>query len=591
MLWRALLSAAETPSETVFLQDMAINTLREMYVNSMAAYADRPAFSMYEYPEEALTYRTFGERVELLAGLLREAGLRSGDKVALLSTNMPNWPVCYFAAVAHGFVIVPILPDFSGPELDKIIKHADCKALLVSDKLYSKISKETVENLNVVVRTKNLGVICRNVEQEGAFSEPRPDDIAAIIYTSGTTSEPKGVMLTHRNLASQIEMESRLFPIRPDDVFLSILPLAHTYECSVGMLLPFMSGASVVYLDKAPTASTLIPAMQKVRPTIMLSVPLIIEKLYKSQIASRFRKSKFLQKVYSWPWFRKLFHKMAGTRINKMFGGRIRFFGIGGAKLDEPTERFLAEAGFPYAIGYGLTETAPLLAGAVPGKVPFRSTGPMLEGIEARIEDPDPKTGEGEIVVLSPSTMKGYYKNPEATKAVFTPDGWFRTKDLGVFDKAGNLYIKGRVGSMIVGPSGENIYPEEIESVLNGHSLVTDSIVREEQGKLVALVHFNREELEKSFKHMKEEVSASTEEVKKNLMDYVNSQVSRFSKISKVEEQKEGFEKTPTQKIKRFLYSKSDKPEPERTEKPEVKKRFGRKAKTASGDKKTPGGE
>ena len=541
---------------------MAVDTLREMYLASISEYAGRTAFSMYEYPEETVTYGEFGERVTAVAGMLREAGLKAGDKVALLSSNMVNWPVCYFAAVSSGYVVVPILPDFSGPELDKIITHADCKALMVSDRLYAKISKETVNGLNIVVRTKNLGVIVQNVEGGGSFSVPKPEDIAAIIYTSGTTSEPKGVMLTHHNLASQIGMEYKLFPVRPDDVFLSILPLAHTYECSVGMLLPFSSGASVVYLDKAPTASTLIPAMARVQPTIMLSVPLIIEKLYRSQIAARFKKNEFLQKIYSWGWFRRLFHKFAGKRLLKMFGGRIRFFGIGGAKLDEPTERFLAEAGFPYAIGYGLTETAPLLAGAVPGRVPFRSTGPMLDGVQARIENADRGTGEGEIVVLSPSTMKGYYKNPEATKAVFTDDGWFRTKDLGVFDKGGNLYIKGRVGSMIVGPSGENIYPEEIESVLNGHSLVTDSIVREEQGKLVALVHFNREELEKFYRQLRQEVSISLEEVKRDLMNYVNAKVSRFSKISKVEEQKEAFEKTPTHKIKRFLYSKNDKDTP-----------------------------
>ncbi len=538
---------------------MEIKTLRDVYTASTEKYAGRLVFSMYEFADESYTYGEFAERVETVAAMLRGAGLRGGDRVALLSTNMPNWPVCYFAAVASGYIVVPILPDFSGPELDKIILHAECKALMVSDKLFAKISKEVTDWLNIVIRTKNLGITSQNVHEEGGFAEPQPEDVAAIIYTSGTTSEPKGVMLTHLNLARQIGMESHLFPIHPGDVFLSILPLAHTYECSVGMLLPFYSGASVVYLDKAPTASTLVPAMRSVRPTIMLSVPLIIEKLYKNQIVSRFRKKKWLKNLYSWRWFQRLFHRLAGGRIKKLFGGRIRFFGIGGAKLDEQTERFLADAGFPYAIGYGLTETAPLLAGAIPGRVPFRSTGPMLDGIAARIENADPATGEGEIVVLSPSTMKGYYKNPEATAAVFTPDGWFRTKDLGVFDSAGNLYIKGRVGSMIVGPSGENIYPEEIESVLNQHSLISDSIVREEQGKLVALVHFNREELENFYRRFKSEVSTSLEEVKKDIMDYVNSKVGRFSHITKVEEQCEGFEKTPTHKIKRFLYSKNEK--------------------------------
>lgn len=534
---------------------MEKKTLRDIFVHSTQTYAQRAAFSMYEFPDDALTYSQFAQRVADVAAMLRGAGISSGDKVALLSTNMPNWPVCYFAVVTSGMVVVPVLPDFSGAEIDRILTHSECKGLLVSDKLFSKISKEVVDRLNVVIRTKNLGIICQSDQSEGSVTEPGPDDLAAIIYTSGTTSEPKGVMLTHYNLSSQIAMEYTLFPVYPDDVFLSVLPLAHTYECSVGMLLPFMSGASVVYLDKAPTASSLLPALAKVRPTIMLSVPLIIEKIYRSQIASRFRKKKILKRLYSYTWFRRLFHKFAGKRIKELFGGRIRFFGIGGAKLAEDTEIFLSEAGFPYAIGYGLTETAPLLAGAVPGRVPLRSTGPMLEGVQARIENPDPETGEGEIVVLSPSAMKGYYKNPEATKSVFTPDGWLRTKDLGVFDSEGNLYIKGRVGTMIVGPSGENIYPEEIESVINGHSLVSDAIVREEEGKLVALVNFDRNEMEKIYNEFRHELSTSMEDAKVDLLNYVNSKVSRFARISRVEIHPEAFEKTPTHKIKRFLYN------------------------------------
>lgn len=538
---------------------MSVKTLRQIYLHSISKYADLPCFSLYENPDEVLTYRQFGQKVEQVVEMLRAADLSSGDHVALLSTNMPNWPVCYFAVVSCGMVVVPILPDFSGTELDRIIKHSDSKALFVSDKLYAKISKPLIDQLNIVIRTKNLGIIAQKVSSPGCCIEPRPDDVAAIIYTSGTTSIPKGVMLTHYNLVRQLEMEFELFPIKTEDVFLSILPLAHTYECSVGMLLPFMSGASVVYLDKAPTASTLISAMRKVRPTIMLSVPLIIEKLYRNQIASRFKKKKWLKRLYSYDWFRRIVHHLVGGQLKRIFGGRIRFFGIGGAKLDSDTERFLREAGFPYAIGYGLTETAPLLAGAVPGKVPFRSTGPILKGIEARLENVNPETGEGELVVLSPSAMKGYYKNEKATREVFTQDGWLRTKDLGKFDEYGNLYIKGRVGSMIVGPSGENIYPEEIESVLNSHSLVAGSIVREEQGKLVALVQFNREELEAKYQRFKQEFSTSVEEAKEDLMRYVNSQVSKFSHISKVEEQTEGFERTPTQKIKRFLYNKVDK--------------------------------
>ncbi|MCD8103232.1 MAG: AMP-binding protein [Alistipes sp.] len=546
---------------------MSYTTLRELHLRSIEQYTDRPCSSMYG--GERLTYGDFARRVDNLAARFHGAGLAKGDKVALLSSNMPNWAVCYFTAVVHGLIIVPILPDFSPEELDMIITHCDAKALCVSDKLFSKVSKTVVDKLSIVVRTKNLGVTGRESAKADCRPEDvpvpdvRPEDTAAIIYTSGTTSAPKGVMLSHGNLASQIHMETDLFPVYKEDVFLSILPLSHTYECSVGMLYPFSRGAQVVYLDKLPTASTLMPAMQEVRPTVMLSVPLIIEKIYKSQVASRFSKGRLKKYLYSKRWFQKIIHKFAGRKLTKIFGGRLRFFGIGGAKLDEATETFLRDAGFPFAIGYGLTETAPLIAGAIPGNVRPRSTGPVLKGIEARLENVNPATGEGEIVVLSPSTMQGYYKNPEATRNVFTGDGWFRTKDLGYFDRDGHLYIKGRLDNMILGAGGENIYPEEIESVINSHFLVTDSIVTEDKGKLVAMVHFNREELERRYHDFREELSHKMADIKKDVMNYVNSKVSKSARISDVEEHQAGFEKTPTQKIKRFKYSMARKPKGE----------------------------
>lgn len=537
---------------------MAFKTLREMYLQSVERFGSRPAFSILD--GDAITFSQFGERVEEVAGMLREAGLSSGDKVALLSSSMPNWGVCYFAAVSSGMVVVPILPDFSGSELDMIIRHSDAKGLMVSDKLFSKISKEVIDDLNIVIRTKNLSVISRRegIDIAGTVTPPREEDLAAIIYTSGTTSAPKGVMLTHRNLCRQVEMIYDLYPINENDIFLSILPLSHTYECSVGMLYPLAVGASVVYLEKSPSVSTLLPALKAVRPTVLLSVPLIIEKLYKSQIAAKFNKG-FKKRLYSIGFIRRMIHRKAGRILNETFGGRMRFFGVGGAKLDSVTERFLYEARFPYAIGYGLTETSPLIAGAIPGKTRIGSTGPVLSQIKARLENVNAETGEGELVVLSPSTMKGYYKNPEATADVFTEDGWFRTKDSATFDKDGYLYIKGRLNSMIVGPSGENIYPEEIESVLNQHSLVSDSFVKEEKGKLIAMVHFNKEEMERKYQHFKEGMGYKMEEIKSDILHYVNSKVNKFSKISTVQEQNEGFEKTPTHKIKRFLYSKNDK--------------------------------
>lgn len=537
---------------TLKLDKMGIDTLKELYDNSIKSFGSRPAFSMLE--RESMTYNDFDDRVEYVRGMLLSAGLNSGDKVALLSGNMPNWNVCYFAVVTLGMVIVPILPDFSGEELEMILTHSESKALMVTDKLYARVPKHVLDSMNIVVRTKNLGVISRTVSELGTPSVPRPDDLAVIIYTSGTTSRPKGVMLTHKALVRQIEMDFELFPVYPDDIFLSILPLSHTYECSLGMIYPFSKGSSVVYVDRPPTASNLLPALKLVRPTIMLSVPLVIDKLYKSAIVTPFGKTKLKRWLYRKGFSRKFIHRIAGKKLYKAFGGRLRFFGVGGAKLDMEAERFLFEGRFPYAIGYGLTETAPLLAGAIPGKTRLGSTGPILNGVEYRLDNIN-EDGEGELVVKTPCIMKGYFKNEELTREVLTEDGWFHTKDLCAVDGEGYLFVKGRLNSMIVGPSGENIYPEDIESVLNSHFLVADSIVTQDDGKLVALVHFNKNEMEQRYYEWKDNLSAKMEEIKKEVMNYVNSKVSKGSKIATVEEQEEEFEKTPSLKIKRYLYS------------------------------------
>ena len=559
---------------------MTINTLYELVRNSVEKFASKVAFSMFEGDD--VTYAEVGRRIEKVQEILTGAGLRAGDKVALLSSNMPNWGVCYFAVTSAGMVAVPILPDFSGEELDMIIAHSEAKALLVSDRLFTKLSKQTIERLNVVVRTKNLGVIAQRVRGEGTMAVPKPDDLAVIIYTSGTTSKPKGVMLTHAALCAQVGISSGIFPVLPDDVFLSVLPLSHTYECSIGMIYPFSMGARVVYLDRPPTASALMPALRAVRPSVMLIVPLIIEKIYRHQVLAKFNSNGFWRTLYKVGFLRRYLHRVAGKKLLKLFGGRLRFLGIGGAKLDGGAEKFLLEAKVPYAIGYGLTETAPLLAGAAPSQVRLGSTGPHAPGVQLRLEHINPDTRQGEVVALTPSVMLGYFKNPEATKEVFTDDGWFRTGDLGEFDKDGWLYIKGRLKNMIVGPGGENIYPEDIETVLNSHVYIADSIVTEQEGRLVALVHFNRDEIEamvdnwrEEWETKKEAWEAKTEQLKKEIMDFVNAKVNRFSRISEVVEEKDDFAKTPTHKIKRFLYNRSkdnDKPQREQPAgKPETK--------------------
>ncbi len=538
---------------------MTARTLAELARNSIEQYASKTAFSMFN--AEKVTYAEAGRHIRKVQEILVSAGLQPGDKVALLSSSMPNWGICYFAVTSAAMVVVPILPDFSPEELDMILAHSEAKGLMVSDKLFTKLSKESIRRLNVVIRTKNLGVLSQRVHTPGTLGEPKPEDTAAIIYTSGTTSSPKGVMLSHGALCAQAHIFEQMFPITSDDVFLSVLPMSHTYECSIGMIYPFSLGAQVAYLDRPPTASALMPALRAVRPSVMLIVPLIIEKIYRHQVLAKFTSNTFWRTLYRIGFMRRYLHRVAGKKLMKLFGNRLRFLGIGGAKLSRDTEQFLIEARVPYGIGYGLTETAPLLAGAVPGIVRLGSTGPKAPDVELRLENINPETRQGEIVARTPSIMQGYFKNPEATQAAFTADGWFRTGDLGEFDADGFLYIKGRLKNMIVGPGGENIYPEDIESVLNSHVCIADSIVTEQEGRLVALVHFNREEIEAMIADWREEWAnkreaweAKTEQLKQEIMEFVNAKVNRFSRISEVVEEKEEFVKTPTLKIRRFLY-------------------------------------
>lgn len=572
------------------MQSLEFNTLKDLFNYSIDKYKSNNAFAYVD--GKSYTYGQLGEETLKAHEILLNAGIGAGAKVALLGQNMPTWPVAYFSAVAFNRIIVPILPDFAEAEIRNVIEHSESTALFVSQRLAGKIPADIMESMNVVIDLDTLTVLKSKENQRTEItSDPQNGDLAAIIYTSGTTGNSKGVMLSHKNLCSQVYAVNILRPTFDWDVWLSVLPLSHTMESSLSMLLPMTAGASVFYMEKAPTPSLLVQALGKVKPTTMLSVPLIIEKIYRNSILPKFNGSPVMKAIYGTTPGRKLLNKVAGKKLMKTFGGRIRFFGIGGAKLDGVVERFLIESKFPYAIGYGLTETAPLLAGAVGKMVRWQSTGPAMHGVTLRIDNPNPENGEGEIVAMSPSVMMGYYKNPDATEQAFTADGYFRTKDLGIIDKDGRLYIKGRLSNMILGPSGENIYPEEIESVINGHPMVAESVVTQHKGKLVALVHFNpdklkaleeakdeaiaayyekKEQLMHSYEEKKEQLMQSYEEtkdaavkifnekieqLKKEVYEYVNTRVNKFSKISAVKDQPHQFEKTATQKIKRYLYT------------------------------------
>ncbi len=539
-------------------------TLQSFFRNSVKEFADNDFMTFVD--GTPYKFSDFENIVDSIIHFLEQSGIKKGDRVAILSQNMPNWGAAYFAIVSMGAIAVPLLPDFHPGEIENILNHSESKAIFVSNGLKAKIEGFKNKTLDCRISIEDFSVLegKTNVEYQ-QDKKPKKnyivdeEDLAVIIYTSGTTGTSKGVMLTHKNLAFDAVAGKKVQPVESTDRFLSILPLSHTYENTLGLILPLISGACIYYLKKLPSPSVLIPAMAKVKPTIMLSVPLVIEKIYRKKILSTINEKFATKALYKVPFFRKKLNKVAGKKLMKTFGGEIKFFGIGGAKLNRKVEVFLREAKFPYAIGYGLTETSPLLAGLAPEDTILQSTGPAIEGAEIKLHNINTKTGEGEVWAKGPNIMKGYYKEPELTKDVLTEDGWLKTGDLAILDKEQNLYIKGRLKNVIIGASGENIFPEEIESVINNFRYVVESVVIEQKGKLVALVHFNMEELENRYEHMKTEVTNYVEqkidELAVELQEYVNSRVNKFSRVQLVIAHPTPFTKTATQKIKRFLYT------------------------------------
>ena len=554
-----------------------VTTLAKLFEFSTENFSKRP-LSKFVDGDQTYTYESFRHKCLELSQRFNRFGISSGDKVAIFSQNMPNWTVAMFSCVPFGRVTVPILPDSSESEVTNILTHSDCKAIFVSKRLASKLSAEMMAKLTLVIDIETFDFFKKDDTSftcEGHVSEPQPDDLASIIYTSGTSGKAKGVMLSHRNFCQNIMEASHAQPAGKRDRWLSILPMSHTYEMAFSTLYPLYVGGCVYYIQKPPTPSVLLSTMKKVRPTIMCSVPLIIEKIYKSSVVPTIEKSRVLT------WMKEhvpfLLYWLVGRRLYSTFGGRLKFFGIGGSKLDSTVETFLKKAHFPYAIGYGLTETAPLITNACVGKTVVGSIGVPAYNVEVKLQNVNEKTGEGEIIAKGDNVMLGYYRDPERTRSVLTDDGWFRTNDLATMDSKGRFYIKGRLGNMIVGPSGENIYPEEIEEVINGMRGVNESLVIKRDGKLVALVKFDDNVLNWDQEY-EDKFFEKLQARKQAVLDYVNKHVSKQSNIGEVEAMKDEFDKTATQKIRRFSY-KSDKEEPEKhepdkqeSEKPEEKK-------------------
>ncbi|MEI6436137.1 MAG: AMP-binding protein [Bacteroidota bacterium] len=547
------------------MQENTRLTFPAFFSATLSKYSDRNALAFVG--QKPITYSETDQRIKAVIAFLENLGVLPGDKVAILATNQPNWAISYFAVTFMGAVVVPLLPEFLATEISSLLEHSETKVIFASEAMASKLSEVATTNLQSVIRIDNFSII-RSVISDVVYNPDalpvnhynvEEDDLAAIIYTSGTTGTPKGVMLSHKNICFNAIKGFEIQNILETDRFLSILPLSHTYENTLGLILPMYRGACVYYLGKPPTPALLLPALLAVKPTTILTVPMIIEKIFRSKILPAFTEKKTIRLLYKIPAVRKLLHKIAGKKLMQTFGGELRFFGVGGAKLNKTVERFLIESRFPYAVGYGLTECAPLLAGFNPQHPTLQSTGPACIGVDLKIMNTNKHAGEGEIWAKGDNIMKGYYKEPTLTREILTPDGWLKTGDLGAFDKKGNLFIKGRVKSMIVRSNGENVYPEDIESVINNFRHVVESLVVEKKGKLIALVHFNQEEIELRYNYLKDEVSnyveQKIEELRLELQAYVNARVNKFSQVQLVVYQQNPFDKTATQKIKRFLYT------------------------------------
>jgi len=550
-------------------RDSYVTTLQRLYEYGTSRFYNRPMSRFSDGKDGGYSYKTFKEAVDRLSVRLSRFGISAGDKVAILSQNMPNWTVAFFAATAFGRVAIPILPDSSESEITNILAHSESKVIFVSKRLASKVSEQARAKLRLVVDIDSLEFIQKDPRAfrcDGWTKEPAPDDLATIIYTSGTTGAAKGVMLSHRNLAANVIAAFYAQPADKNDRWLSILPMAHTYEMALGCLYPILVGGCVTYIKRPPTVSVLLAVMKELRPTIMCTVPLIIEKVYKNSIVPTVSGSRIL----SWmkdhtPW---LLYYLVGKRLRRTFGGHLKFFGIGGSKLDPVVEAFLKKARFPYAIGYGLTECAPLVCNAVVGRTRVGSIGIPSYGVEVKLGNPDPKTGEGEILARGANVMIGYYLDPERTLKVLDDEGWFHTSDVASVDKDGYYSIRGRLNNTIIGASGENIYPEEIEKVLNNYDGVSESLVMERDGKLVALVKFDDNLID--WDHASEDrFFERLDAAKASLMDFVNKRVSKGSKIQEVDAMKDPFEKTATQKIRRYKYRDSHGDEPTDTTKKE----------------------
>ena len=524
--------------------------------------------ALSDYGEEtSYTFGQLAEKMLKMQTLFKQLGIEKGDKIALCGRNCANWAVAYLAIVSYGAVVVSILQDFKAEDIQKLIRHSDSKMLFVGPYIWKELQGESLSELTAVLSLKDFTVL-RNGEGieipteerlQTAFEAKYPngiipenicfsadqDALSVINYTSGSTGSPKGVMLKGRSLSNNVEVGMHVLPVDPGQRLVSMLPLAHMFGQVCEFLYPLCCGTHIYFLTKSPTPSILLRALQDVKPYLVVTVPLVIEKIYKKNINPLISK-KAISLFWNTAVIGNIIRKKVKKGLTNAFGGQLRYFICGGAAINPTVEKCLMDIHFPLSVGYGMTECAPLISGTPPKYFVAKSGGSPVLNMEVRIDNPN-EEGVGEILVKGENVMVGYYKNEEATRAAFTEDGWMRTGDLGYLDKKNNVFIKGRNKTMILGASGQNIYPEEIEDKLNNLEGVGESIVVEREGKLIGLV-FPDEQTTNKF---------SLEEIENMMRENLaklNKLIPGYSRVSDIEIKDEPFEKTPKKSIKRFLY-------------------------------------
>ena len=514
---------------------------------------------------------TFGELATQIAKFhlfFETIGIKKGDKVALCAKNSARWGVTFFAANTYEAVLVPILADFHPDSVNSLVDHSESLVLLTDSDIWAKLDITKMPTIKAVISSSDFSLLyaadekiqAANDNLDQLFAEKYPNgfsaadvtyptdndkDLAIINYTSGTTSAPKGVMLRYECISANVEFGQDRLPSYPEDKIVSMLPMAHMYGMMFELIYPLCGGSSIYYLGKTPTPALLLGAMAEVKPYLVVTVPLVMEKIFKSKVAPVVNKP-VMKVITAIPGLNQIIFKKIRTTLLNAFGGNVREIVMGGAALNPDVEKWFKKFKLPFTVGYGMTEAAPLLAYEASRHFVSKSCGKCVDSVEVRIDSDDPYNKVGEIQAKGYSLMSGYYKNEEATKAAFTEDGWMRTGDLGLLDSKGNIFIKGRSKNMILSANGQNIYPEEIEAVVNNQPYVIESVVVDRGARLAALVYMDAEKAKSE--------GVNLDEYKAVIMTEVNKSMPAYSKLNIVEFMDQPFEKTPKMSIKRFMY-------------------------------------